>query len=223
MTWNLFERHAASYEQWYSSPRGRRADQAERALLGWLLSSFPDARSVLEIGCGTGHFAGWLAKRGSRVIGLERSPAMLAEMRARHPLAAPVLGDAHQLPFQHGAVDLTLFVTTLEFLGDPQAALAEACRVSRGGVIVLALNRWSPGGLSRRWGPQSRQPLLSRAQDISLGALRTLLGQAARHRLRDVRWSSGLFPGPLWPLRAPLPLGDVIGAAARLSPSMRSS
>jgi SAM-dependent methyltransferase len=223
MPWNAFDQQAPSYEQWYSTPRGQRADRAERALLGWLLSSFPDARSVLEIGCGTGHFAGWLAVWGSRVIGLERSPAMLAEMRGRHPLAAPVLGDAHQLPFRDGAVDLALFVTALEFLEGSPAALAEACRVARSGVIVLALNRWSLGGLSRRWGPQSRQPLLSRARDLSLGGLRTLLGQAARHRLRDVRWSSGLFPGPLWPLRARLPVGDVIGVAARLSPSARSS
>jgi SAM-dependent methyltransferase len=223
MSWSLFDQHAASYELWYSTPAGRRVDGAERALLGWLLSGFPGARSVLEIGCGTGHFAGWLAESGRRVMGIERSPAMLAEMRRRHPLVAPVLGDAHQLPFRDGAVDLALFVTALEFLEGPLAALAEACRVARSGVVVLALNRWSLGGLSRRWGPQSRQPLLSRAQDISLGALRTLLGQAARHRLRGVRWSSGLFPGPFWPLRAPLPLGDVIGAAARLNPSARSS
>jgi SAM-dependent methyltransferase len=223
MSWSAFDQHAASYEQWYGTPRGRRADQAEQALLGWLLSGFPGARSLLEIGCGTGHFAGLLAKRGSRVIGLERSPAMLAEMRRRHPLAAPVLGDAHQLPFRDGAVDLALFVTALEFVEDPLAALAEACRVARSGVLVVALNRWSLGGLSRRWGPQSRQPLLGRARDLGLGALRRLLGQAAGQRLRDVRWSSGLFPGPCRPLRGPLPLGDVIGVAIRLSPSARSS
>ena len=218
MSWYAFDQHATSYEQWYSTPRGRRADQAERGLLAWLLSSVPDARSVLEIGCGTGHFAGWLARRGLRVVGLDRSPAMLAEMRQRHPLAAPVLGDAHQLPFRQGAVDLTLFVTTLEFLGDPQAALAEACRVSRSGVIVLALNRWSLGALSRRWGPQRRQPLVSRAQDLSVGGLRNLLRQAARHRLQGLRWASGLFPGPLWPLQVRLALGDVFGVATLLDP-----
>jgi ubiquinone/menaquinone biosynthesis C-methylase UbiE len=220
MSWNAFDQHAASYEQWYSTPRGRRADQAERALLGWLLSFFADARSVLEIGCGTGHFAGWLAQWDLRVVGLDRSPAMLAAMRQRHPMAAAVLGDAHQLPFRDGAVDLTLLVTTLEFLGDPQGALAGACRVCRSGVIVLALNRWSLGALSRRWGPQSRQPLVSRARDLTAGSLRRLLRDVARKRLRDIRWASGLFPGPLWPLRAPLPLGDVIAVAIRLDPDL---
>jgi ubiquinone/menaquinone biosynthesis C-methylase UbiE len=218
MSWNAFDQHAASYEQWYSTPRGQRADQAERSLLAWLLLSFPDARSVLEIGCGTGHFAGWLARSGKRVVGLDRPPAMLAEMRERHPLAAPVLGDAHRLPFRQGVVDLTLFVTTLEFLGDPQGALADACRVSRSGVIVLALNRRSLGALSRRWGPQRRQPLLSRARDLTAGGLRRLLRDAARTRLRDIHWASGLFPGPLWSLRAPLPLGEVVGVAVRLDP-----
>jgi hypothetical protein len=33
VAWQLFERHAAGYEAWYSTPQGRRADLAERALL----------------------------------------------------------------------------------------------------------------------------------------------------------------------------------------------
>jgi SAM-dependent methyltransferase len=62
-------------------PRGQRVDQAERAPLTWLLRGFPTARNVLEVGCGTGHFAAWLASQGWRVVGLDRAPAMLAEMR----------------------------------------------------------------------------------------------------------------------------------------------
>jgi pyruvate,water dikinase len=54
-------------------------DQAERAPLTWLLRGFPTARNVLEVGCGTGHFAAWLASQGWRVVGLDRAPAMLAE------------------------------------------------------------------------------------------------------------------------------------------------
>jgi hypothetical protein len=123
------------------------------------------------------------------------------------------------LPFRDGAVDLALFVTALEFLEEPLGALREACRVARVGVVVLGLNRWSLGGLSRRWGAQSRQPLLSRARDLSYRGLRALLQQAAGPRLRDVRWSSGLFPGPFWPMRASLGVGDVIGVAIQLQPA----
>jgi ubiquinone/menaquinone biosynthesis C-methylase UbiE len=53
MPWDLFERHANQYERWYATPRGQRVDSAERILVKWLLQLFPDAQSVLEVGCGT--------------------------------------------------------------------------------------------------------------------------------------------------------------------------
>ncbi len=81
MSWEIFERAASSYEDWYSAPRGQRADWAEQALLEWLVAEFPGARHVLEVGCGTGHFTGWLADKGLKVVGLDRAPAMLEQTR----------------------------------------------------------------------------------------------------------------------------------------------
>jgi ubiquinone/menaquinone biosynthesis C-methylase UbiE len=217
MPWELFEKAAAGYTDWYTTRRGRRTDRAERALLAWLLTHFPSARSVLEVGCGTGHFTRWLATRSLKAVGLDRSPGMLAEMRRRAPDIPAALSDAHRLPFGDGTIDLVLYVTTLEFLDDPPRALAEAVRVAREGVILVVLNRWSFGGLSRRWGPQSRQPLLGQARDGSLAALRTLVREAAARRLRKMSWTSALLPGcPAW-LLAPIPLGQVIGLAAILT------
>lgn len=115
------------------------------------------------------------------------------------------------------AVDVALFVTTPEFLEDPCTALSEAVRIARRGVAVVALNRWSVGGLSRRWGPQARRPLLGRARDYSIASLRAMLRAAAGERLREIRWASTLFPDGLWKLRAQIPLGDVIGMAALLA------
>lgn len=43
----------------------------------------PGARTVLDLGCGTGRHASLLAERGYEVVGVDRSPAMLAEARAR--------------------------------------------------------------------------------------------------------------------------------------------
>jgi SAM-dependent methyltransferase len=215
--WRPFETAAARYEAWYETPRGRRADQAERALLEELIAEFPGAGTLLEVGCGTGHFAGGLDRRGLTVVGLDRAPAMLAELRRRHPRLPVVLGDAHALPFRDAAVDLTLFVTTLEFLEDPAMALREAVRVSRRGVVLLALNRWSLGGLSRRVGPAARGTLLGQARDVSILSLRALIGTAAGPRLSGFRRASTLWPDGLWAYRASVPLGDVIGIAARLT------
>jgi ubiquinone/menaquinone biosynthesis C-methylase UbiE len=214
MPWAIFERAASQYEAWYATPPGRRADRAERALLAWLLEGFPRAQHVLEVGCGTGHFTAWLASQGLQTVGLERAPAMLVEMRRRLPHISAVLGDAHQLPFRTGAVDIVVFVTTLEFLGEPAQGLAEAVRVARQGVVVLALNRWSLGGLSRRWGAQAKRPLLGQARDYSIRELRTMVRHAAGPRVQQMRWASTLFPDGLWRQRARLPVGDMLGLAA---------
>jgi SAM-dependent methyltransferase len=215
--WQIFERAAERYEAWYTTERGRRVDAAERALLAWLLAPFSGARSVLDVGCGTGHFAAWLRARALDVIGLDRSPAMLADLRRRHPATPVVVGDAGGLPVRSGAVDIALLVTALEFVERPDVALREAVRVARQGVVLVVLNRWSLGGLSRRVGPQARRPILGSAQDTSFVALRRMVRAATVDRLRSLRWASALFPDGLWAARWPVPLGDVIGMAAVLS------
>ncbi len=212
-----FEQAAKRYEDWYETRAGRRASRAERQLLGALLAPFAAARSALEVGCGTGHFTGWLAQRGLRVIGLDRSLGMLAEMRRRRPACAAVQADAHALPLPDRSVDLVVFVTSLEFLGDPRAALGEAVRVARQGVIAVALNRFSAGALSRRVGPASRGALRSAACDLSPRQLRGWTAEAASVRLVGLRWRSALLPFPLPPGPTRIPLGDVVGIAVALA------
>jgi ubiquinone/menaquinone biosynthesis C-methylase UbiE len=155
-------------------------------------------------------------------MGVDRSPAMLAEMGRRYPKVPVVLGDAHRLPFREGVVDLTVFVTTLEFLEDPRAAVSEGVAVARQGMIILVLNRWSVGGLSRRWGPQARHPVLGQARDYTLASLGSMVRKAAGQRWRGACWASTLFPDGFWKIRASVPLGDVIGMAVRLAPPTAS-
>lgn len=216
MSWEAFERSATRYEDWYATPRGERASRAETELLDWLLAAFPDARSVLEVGCGTGHFTAWLAQRGLLSIGLDRAPAMLAALRERQPACPLLLADAQALPVRDRAVDLVVFVATLEFLDDPHRALAEAVRVARRGVLAVALNRWSLGALSRRFGPASGGALLSQARALSPFELRRLVREAAGKRLLRIRQRCALLPRPLPPGPTPAPWGDVVGVVAEL-------
>lgn len=217
MTWKLFEQAAARYDDWYETPRGRRAARAERALLAWLLEPFSGARGALDVGCGTGQSTAWLAAQSLRPVGLDRAPAMLARAAARLPGCPLVRADACALPLDDRSVDLVAFVTTLEFLASPAEALAEATRVAQRGVVALVLNRWSLGALSRRVGPQSRGALLSRAHDLSLARLRALTRGAAGPRLVRLRWRSALLPSPFAEGPTPLPVGDVLGVAAELA------
>jgi len=139
LAWQIFEQAASRYEAWYRTKRGRRADIAESALLEWLLRQLPDARTVLEVGSGTGHFAARMAESGFQVIGLERAPAMAKEAQRNFPSIPFAVGDAHNLPLREEVVDVVAFITTLEFLECPVAALREAVR---------RRSSWSSGGCS---------------------------------------------------------------------------
>lgn len=219
MTWEIFNTGADRYEAWYATREGHRVDQAERKLLAWLLHKFPLAESALEIGCGTGHFTAHLRGHGLFAVGLDRAPAMLATLRRVHPHLPAVLGDMHELPFSHGAFDLTVFITALEFLDRPVVALSEAIRVSRMGVVLIVLNKWSLGGLSRRWGKQAYGSRLAHARDYALPELVKLIRQVEPGRIEKYWWMSTLLPvGPVGFL-SPIPIGDAIGLAVKLRPT----
>jgi SAM-dependent methyltransferase len=201
---------ARRYEAWYTG-EGRRADALEKDLLGKLLERFPGARSVLEVGCGTGHFTRWLAERGLDAVGVDISEAMLAEAR-RLGGARYASGDALSLPFPDRSHDLTALITTLEFLPDPPRALSEAVRVARHGVILGVLNRWSVLALRRRLAGKT---LWRSARFFGPWELAALARHAAGRRTRTIFWRTTLWPIPgVGDL--PLPWGGFIGMAVEL-------
>jgi len=208
------EQAAAHYEDWYETAGGRRADALEKAALWRLLEAFSDLRSILEVGCGTGHFARWLRDEGLGAVGLDISAAMLAQAQMLDGLSL-VRGDAGRLPFADGAFDLTALVTTLEFLEQPRDALAEAVRVGRRGVVLGVLNRWSALGLWRRMVGFFKPTAYSTARFYSVGEAERLLRSIVGERAR-IAWRTTLFPR-WWPWsRAGLPCGGFIAMALLL-------
>lgn len=221
MSVERFQQAAATYDRWFETPRGRQSAMAEHRLLVWLLSSLSRARTVLEVGCGTGQFTGLLADSGFDVLGLDMAPAMIARARCRLPTLPFVLADAHRLPFRSQSFDAVVYVTTIEFLEQPLAALQEGVRVARQGLAAIVLNRHSFGGLSRRWGPERRGRLLGTAHDFSLSEVRRLVAAAAGPRLCRFRWSSALFPDGFRTARARLAAGgDVLGIGIEINDTL---
>jgi ubiquinone/menaquinone biosynthesis C-methylase UbiE len=210
------ERVAAHYEAWYETPEGGRADALEKAVLGWLLESVPRASSVLEIGCGTGHFSRWLNRRGSAVAGLDISAPMLAQAKALDGVSL-VQGNALRLPFADDTFDVAAFITTLEFLTSPRQALAEAFRVARHGIILGVLNRWSPLGLQRRLAGLLRPTIYDTAHFYGVAELKRLLWCVAGGQARIV-WHTTLFPRLCPWAQMPLPWGGFTGMALMPSP-----
>jgi SAM-dependent methyltransferase len=88
----------------------------------------PAAGAVLDLACGTGNYSSALAARDRRMIGLDRSPQMLAQARLKG--AEPrVLADAARLPFAPAAFAGAICVHAVHHFADLGAALAEVGRV----------------------------------------------------------------------------------------------
>ncbi len=205
---------ARRYDAWYEEGKGRAVAIEEEMLLADHLASFPGAASVLEVGCGTGHFSRWLASQGLQVMGLEPSAAMLQVAVERGGGPAYTAGSAERLPFPDGSFDLVALITSLEFMSDPATALREAGRVARLGLLLGVLNLASPLGLSRKAMALVRPSPYSAARFYTPWSLGRLVRLALGNRLNSMEWKTAVWPGwaPDW--THILPFGAFIGAAA---------
>jgi SAM-dependent methyltransferase len=134
---DAFNAHHSRYEAWFT--RHEAAYHCEllaiRALLPW-------QGLGLEIGVGSGRFAGPLGVR----VGVDPSSEMLNYAAERGILS--VEGIAEVLPFKNMVFDYALVVTTICFVDDPKAMLAEARRVLKpeGALVIGFVDRASPLG-----------------------------------------------------------------------------
>ena len=93
--------------------------------------------SILEVGCGTGH---WLAslEGGHRLHGLDLSAGMLRQARQRPVALELVRGRAGRLPFAAASFDLVYCVNALHHFEDRHGFVVEARRLLRaGGALAV--------------------------------------------------------------------------------------
>lgn len=96
---------------------------------------------VLDLGCGTGRYAGPLAAHfDAEVLGLEPSAKMLAEAQAKDlgPRVRFIRGNAEDIPLADACVDLVFMSLVFHHLRDPDKAAGECRRVLRpGGHLAI--------------------------------------------------------------------------------------
>lgn len=94
--------------------------------------------SVLDVGCGAGHFAEALRATlpDTRLTGVDLSERVLREAREHVPGVSFLAGSAYELPFDDGSFDLVVAAELLETLHDPQKALREIVRVTRRHALI---------------------------------------------------------------------------------------
>src|SRR5207247_1820909 len=119
----------------------------------------PPAR-VLDAGCGTGNYAGALARRGYRVVGVDRSARLLADARAKGAGAGLVFVRADLTTYRPGApFAAALCRGVLNDVLDDRARDAVCATLARapapGGVLLLdARARRAAGRSAVRGGGQ---------------------------------------------------------------------
>ena len=118
---------------------------AEAEILAEMVAAKPTDVAV-DLACGTGALAMGFARRVHRIYGLDLTAAMLAVARraAREANARNVtfaLGNAEQIPFADGSLDLALTSYALHHVPNPGRVIGEMARVlkrgGRAGVIDI--------------------------------------------------------------------------------------
>ena len=139
LKWLLFELGAGYYARKLAT--GPEADL--RREFAEFISPPPGTR-VLDVGCGPGHLARWLAQRGCQVTGVDRGWRLIRIARrlaAREGL--PVRFErapAERLPFAGAAFDLAVATTVIYWVEQPEAVLREMMRVTRPGGTLATLD-----------------------------------------------------------------------------------
>ncbi|MDI3406896.1 class I SAM-dependent methyltransferase [Streptomyces cavernicola] len=131
------ERLAGAYEHGNEMP--------EESLRAWVALIASHVRrpspSIVEIGAGTGVFSAAMARwiKGSEVVAVDASEAMLAEVRRHHPHPAVryLPGEAEALPTGSDAFDLALLSRVIHHIPDRTRAARELVRVLRVGGRAL--------------------------------------------------------------------------------------
>lgn len=200
----------------------RLADQwagAQDFALGTLRSeilamAWPCGDAIVDLGCGTGFLADWLAGRGARVIGVDHSARMLAEARRRaeHEIEYRQ-GEFDALPLGDCEVDGAFANLVWHHLPDHEAAAREVYRVLRpGGTFVVSdmaphdsdWMREFMGDLRLGLRPESLIAVLARA------GFEQLTSEPVRDRYRVSRPDSEPVDFPMFVVRGRRPAAAAI-------------
>jgi SAM-dependent methyltransferase len=163
-----FNTYHSRYEAWF-----RRYPEAYHSELLAIRALLPWQGLGLEIGVGTGRFAGPLGIS----IGIDTSRAMLVYAIERG--ISNIEGVAEVLPFKDAVFDYGLVVTTICFVDDPQKMLNEAHRVlkSEAPLVIGFVDRASALG-QQYLSHQDESVFYREARFYSALEVKRLLGNA---------------------------------------------
>ena len=160
-----------------------------QAMAQTLAACAPTAEcAVLDVACGPGILACALARQARHVVGIDITPAMIGQARARQQSEGLAnlqwhVGDARALPFADGVFDLVTTRYSFHHMPQPALALAEMQRVCQPGGRIVVIDATPPADRQQAYDRMEilRDP--SHTSALTLEQLRAM-GEAAG--LREV-------------------------------------
>jgi ubiquinone/menaquinone biosynthesis C-methylase UbiE len=214
--WYMNPQIVEGYESWYEG-KYKRADSLEKLVLKIMLNEFDNPRKILEVGCGSAHFTRWFQTLGLEANGADISPFMLKQAKKLWPTGDLVNSRSSHLPFRSGSFDLCAFVTCFEYMPDPAGVLLEASRVSKQGIILGLMNKWSLPTLRRKIQLAfGKNEYYRNSHFYSISEIKNLVSRAFDGRVNIAKWRTTLFPRGLGIERdSGLFFGAFLGVAIR--------
>ena len=141
-----YDEIADTYEQRYEKAYGPEG----------IAAALPDlarnigAESILEAGCGTGHWLNIFQTVSKWIYGMDLSLGMLQKARKRNGTYHLVQGDVQRLPFSDNTFDMVFCVNALHHFHNPSGFVNNVHRVIKQGGI-LAVIGMNPHDGRDRW------------------------------------------------------------------------
>lgn len=202
-----------AYEAWHAGLSvDAEADAPWHLLVRKHLGPLDGAR-VLEIGCGRGGFAAWLAAQGAREIvgadfsetAVRKAAALVRERRLANVRFA--VADLCDLAAVGAAFDVVISCETIEHVADPARGVAELARVLRpGGRLYLTTpNYLGLMGIYRIYRTLTGRPYTEVGQPINTVTLLPRTCAWVSNAGLKILLTDGAGHYMPWPRRQPIP------------------
>jgi ubiquinone/menaquinone biosynthesis C-methylase UbiE len=171
-----FDGWAATYERSYLQRLV--FEPVHRTMLEVARAERPDARAIVDIGCGTGRLLREAAMvfPGARLEGVDAAPAMVREAQGMVPPGLPLrfhVGMAENLPLPDSSFDLAFSTMTFHHWANQQVGITQVARVLApdgrwllADFVATGLMRYVRRALRLRRFPEHRElaPMLQAAR-----------------------------------------------------------